>query len=204
MEEKDIWKKIIKDLEEAEKREDRRIKEPENEEEYGDEEYGDVDELEEIIQPQQNIQTQSIRRIDHAQINPFLESGEPVDNLEQGVADFPTQTQTSEQEERFSDYVISNAPEYNYSSNYDSADYAGERIHIRDAQMDTTGGALIRREEIITRGDINQNPGMNFRRWQGENVDGARDIDRERAIRPAEDIKQDNYLPFEKKDERPF
>jgi hypothetical protein len=131
-------------------------------------------------------------RFSRIESNPYLDT-EPIENLEQDLQDIPSQRQNQEENEQVS-YTI-NAPEYTY----DNTDYDTPRQV--DTQRDSTGGALMRSEESLR---LNTTPDFNFRRWQQANVGESPGIaEREGWTQAPKDFQRDNYLPFEKKNNRP-
>lgn len=134
-------------------------------------------------------------RSNRQEISPFLEL-EPIENLEQDLAQTTTQTENQDKNTETETPLLYNAPQY--SGSYESGDYENTR-KTADTQRDISGGALMGRESAIreTAMHLGDQRGMNFNAWQQQNIDQVQSQSEKYQVGKTERFKQQDDLPFQ-------
>jgi len=140
--------------------------------------------LEDILQ---NAPSRQNFRFNRSGVSLSLES-EPVEDLEQGLRQVPTQTQNQEPAQAI------NAPQY--SSNYERGDY--ENMKNIDKEIDVSGGALTTRESAMQPGGQRR---MDINAWQQQNMERFDSQGEKYQVRKPEKFKSQEDLPFQNKNE---
>ena len=131
-------------------------------------------------------------RFDRDEVSPFLES-EPIDNLEQGLAQTPSTEDKEDGDANAIDEqpLLYNAPQY--SGGYDSQNYDSTKT-TTDTEMDISGGALLTRDTDFHQGEHKM---VDAGAWQQANDSQMQQSPQQYQAKQPERFKQQEVLPFD-------